>query len=63
MAAIPYKDRIKQFSLPLDRDHKTILDRLHQKSGLSRAKVIRRLLLREDQALPHEKTLATREGR
>lgn len=55
MAAVLYKDRVKQFSLPLDLHHKKILDRLHRKSGLSRANVIRRLLLREDQA--------TREGR
>jgi hypothetical protein len=65
MAAIPipYRDRVKQFSLPLSLDHKKILDRLHQKSGLSRADIFRQLLLHEDQAPPEAKSLATREAR
>jgi hypothetical protein len=63
MAAILYKDRFRQFSLPLDKDQKQILDRLARKSGLSRADVFRQLLLREYQAPLDAKTLATRERR
>jgi hypothetical protein len=59
MAAIP----ARQFSLPLNRDQKTILDRLARRSGLSRADIFRQLLLREHQAPPEAKVLATGEKR
>lgn len=54
------KQKPRQFSLPLDRHTKNKLDRLHRDTGLSRADVLRQLLLAEHQASPEARRLAIR---
>lgn len=55
---MPYKDPVTLFPIPLNRPLRDILDRMHRKTGLSRAAIFRQLLLREHQALRGKKALA-----
>lgn len=54
----PHKDPDTLFPIPLTRPLRDILDRMHRKTGLSRAAIFRQLLLREHQAPRGKKALA-----